>query len=203
MYRVRGNSDIKLVKGGIPKSLKGTDNIKLTKKQEKVIEKTEKNAAIFGKEYRKLKKMIGSNNKNFQGDKAIVAMLRAMLTSTLKMIPTAEYQYHLYKNERAAYAYSALINQAREIANDIRNVQNLEQQVDKIMDDIVKPSFSLIVQHLVEELDNSGKKLYKEVENKAIVKKILKRSARNIGRYITEHTASIENQLKKYLVDRK
>lgn len=173
------------------------------KKVEKVLAKTEKSLSTFKKEYKQLKKLVGSKNKDFQSDKASMAMLRSMLTMILSCIPVAESIYKQYRNERSAYALSALVSQARELNNDIRNVHNLQDQLDRIMDLIIKPSLTLIVQNLVDELNTSGRSIMKKVKNKTIVKKMLKKSANNVSLYVQEHANSIGAQLQDYMVDKK
>jgi hypothetical protein len=177
---------------------------KKAKQAEKLASEIETVAAEFAEKYGKIKKMYGPEAEDFQQDKAAIALTRTLLTDTLEMIPIAKAIYKTYKSERAAYALNALVNQARELQNDIRNLQSLEQQVDYLKETVVQPAMGSIVQNLNAEMFDLNRK-FALVCGKASVRKelrhLLDNMFRNFAAHLQENKNSMNNKIEKYFLE--
>lgn len=181
---------------------KSKDDNKKDKKLEKAQKKLDEVVSSFQKDYGKLKKMIGVEAKDFQSDKANMAMLRSLLTMVIELIPLAEKNYRNYPSERGAYAIVALVNLARETANDIRNAQDLAQQVEYILSEIINPGLKQIVNQVINEtyyIKKEMKLLSISNMNKKAIIKLINQLIKNQGSFIVETSKAIENRLKEYL----
>ena len=78
------------------------------KKVKKDISKhMEKAVKGFEKEYAQIRKLVGSEAKNFNHNASSIATTRAMLSSVLNMIPLAEEAYHTKPGQSTAYSFTA------------------------------------------------------------------------------------------------
>jgi hypothetical protein len=103
-------------------------------------------------EYKSLIAELEDGGEDLQIDKVRIAMLRRFLATVMGCVPKAEAVYNQTKSERAAYAMSTLINQAQQLASDIANAQDLGQQVEFIMNSIVQPALTNMLQNMINEV---------------------------------------------------
>ena len=75
-----------------------------------------------------------------------IKMLKQILLDTHDLLPIAKEIYKQYKGERAAYAYSALVNQSREVAAELRALSDKSEIPHKILTEIIDTSLAEIVQ---------------------------------------------------------
>lgn len=166
--------------------------------------KVEAMMSAFHQEFADIKKMIGSEAEDFQNDKSSVAMMRAMLAMTVDLIPVAEKAYRDKPNNFNASALANLTNQARELQNDIRNLQDLEQQIEHINREIIQPGVRQMADFLISETFKLKKELGFYVK-KASVRRLLyahvDTMATNIGKSMSRQTVDMGEKVRKYLVE--
>lgn len=83
-------------------------------------------------------------------DKNSVKLLAALRAMMLNMLPRAERTYQTWGNDKAAYAFNALVSQIREIENDMRLVADLGHQADRVVE-IVVTAFRFLAQQIVQK----------------------------------------------------
>lgn len=179
------------------------NNTKKTKSNKEPID-IEKSLSSFRTEYKKIKKLVGSEASDFQSDKANISMLRTMLSMTLDLIPIAQAAYQKNPNNFNASAIVNLTSQAREIANDIRNIQTLEQQVQYITNDIVRSISRELASDIVDEHYRMKTIIDKEIKNESRrdrLKANLEESLRKTGKYISNRTKELNEKISNYLLD--
>jgi hypothetical protein len=176
------------------------------KKPKKVEAKLKKALTTFSKEYSSLKKLVGSEAKDFNYNASSIACTRAMLNSVLGMIPIAEKNYHEHPTQSTAYSFTALSNMARELQNDIRSMVDLQAQVDHIVDNIIEPNLLLVVQNSINSIFEMRKKFKAKIESPKS-RNALKHASDD---YLQDHAASMQKikdtiakQLTNYLCERK
>lgn len=173
-------------------------------KGKKALAKYEDVMTTFQQEFGDLKKMFGAEAEDFQNDKSSIAMLRSMVAMTMDMLPIAEQAYRKAPNNFNASALVNLSNQARELANDIRNLQSLEQQIEHIGTEIIMPGTRMMAENLVSEIF----KLKKEISfyiKKASVRRILLGHIETLGysqgKFMTRTTMEMREKVRKYLLE--
>lgn len=157
----------------------------------------------FQVEYKKLRRLIGAEAKDFSTDKAANAILRAMLSTTIRMLPLAEASYRKYSNERAAYAYSALVSQIRELMADLRAVQSLDAQAETINTKIMQNAIRLLIQNLSLELYSTKAQFdsaLKTPKDKQMAKRAVDVMVQQHGAYMKEVYEKICADVTKLLV---
>jgi hypothetical protein len=123
-----------------------------------------------------------------------------MLQMTLSMIPVAEKMYQRYKNERAAYAVVALVNQGRELSADIQRLGGAASAAPVIINTIVMPNF----QHMLQNTLNEGALAIKSLKN--VVPKnaqkqseeIIKTMIKNQSSFLSQINLAISDKIEKY-----
>lgn len=164
-------------------------------------EKTEKNIQLFKKELKKIKL---SNNNDLTSAESILDLHKAMLKLVVDMISIGESQYRQWKGERAAYALNSLINQARELASDIRSMQEVNSQTEKIAENIILPSMTMLVQNNTNMVLNMKKQILSHITKKdvkAVVSKIIDNLIRSQASYINELMKSMQSRIRGEVKD--
>lgn len=164
----------------------------------------ESTASSFAEEVANLRKLLGGSEGTVE--QGMLSMVRAMLASTIEMLPIAEGQYKKYKNERAAYAFSTLVNQARELGNDLRTMQDLEGQVIHILTSILQPAFTQVMQHMINEVYAARTEIGRSVRDprsQEVVQNALNTLLRAHAGYLQDMGGKVQSQLRDYLVEKK
>lgn len=159
-------------------------------------------SSIFEKEMRTVRKTVSNKATEFNSDAVSKMMLRSMLTMILDTIPIAEKAFRTSKKENAAYALNALINQAREIATDLKMSGDVENQTAFIRDSILDPVYRALAMHFMREMMNLKALVETEVP-KAKIQKNIKRgidqTMRTIGQFMTQSVEKISSDVEQYL----
>lgn len=182
-------------------SLPGSGGGELT-----VIEHVEQATSNFQREIDDLRKLMGENPAEVRSDAGVLSMYRMMLSATLDMLPVAKTQYDRYKNERAAYAFSTLVNQSRDLANDIRSLQDLEGQVQHILANVMQPAFTLLVQNLINEVYAARRTMLaatKDPKAQQAIQTGMEALMRAQASFMQDILSRTQSQLRDYLVDKK
>lgn len=87
----------------------------------------------------KLSSEIDISNLEFQNDKVASSVQRTLLSYLLKQIPIAIEAYKRKPTQGQALALTNFITQASNLFEQIRSVQNLENQVEYITSEIIEP----------------------------------------------------------------
>ncbi len=147
----------------------------------------EKRLATTRKQHLRLRKVA---KKKDYSDKNSAVMLSALRSITINMIGEAEKNYHKFGNERAAYAYNALVSQLREIENDMRLVADLGHQADKVMD-IFTDNYRNLARHMIDLAVKIKRGLSSEKRIKP------RRVVTILDDFLKEHGQFMENSLVK------
>ena len=121
----------------------------------------------------------------------------------LNLIPIAEINYKTYKIDRSSYALNVLVNQAREIANDMRAVSDFNQQAARIVE-MARRQFTLIAQALVDEAYRLKKDIRLTLNSKrsAVIEEKLDQLVRAHGKYLNESVKALSSAILEHMVER-
>lgn len=106
--------------------------------------------SVFLRDYGKIKKMLDPDNATFRIDQVTSSFFRASLSTILDLLPIAEIAYRKHQKESAAYALTALINQARDLTNDVKMGDDVDGQI-MMMQQLVKQSYRGLLQLFLQE----------------------------------------------------
>lgn len=135
------------------------------------IEDLELGVSSFQKQYKRLRDNTGRSDIDEYDTIEHIMMLKALFYSTRNLISLAELQYKHYKNERASYAWKALVEMSMQIMNDLRILQGNNGQAEKISD-FVKQGITTAVQHLIDNSYGLKKSLQSSVKSDRLKEKI-------------------------------
>jgi hypothetical protein len=159
-----------------------------------------KNASVFKNSLAKIHEASAKHN---YGEQAILVMYKAMYDTVTDLIPIAEENYRKYKIDKSAYALNTYFNQLREIANDMRSVNNYEAQVQTIVE-MVRRQFTLIANHFVEETNNTKialRGLAKD-ENRSQIDAAMVTLSQHHAKYLAESLKSMTLMLVEMLLEK-
>lgn len=165
--------------------------------------KLKKGISRFKKEFKRLRSQSGAANEDFRADNHAMAMYRSMLAMVLDLIPTAEKSYRHGKNESAAYAMNALLNQAKDLSAEIRNLTSLEEQAEAVCRDILNPSLVLFTQHLMTSFTVVKAKIDStklSSQDSRLLKDTLDEVLREHASYLQESSEAITVRTRAYLL---
>jgi hypothetical protein len=159
-----------------------------------------KNASVFET---KLKGVREAAVKHDYGEQAILVMYKAMYDMVAELIPIAEANYRKFKIDRSAYALNTYLNQLREIANDMRSVNNFESQVRQLVE-MCRFQYSMIAQNMVEEADTVRRTLRDVVRDDQRIKvdDALEKLTRGQAQYLKASLDGFTDQLAKLLLEK-
>src|SRR6266481_2282004 len=174
----------------------------VSERKTKLKDKVQNSLNIFEREHKKLKKMIGSEAENFQSDKSTLAMLRSLLAMTIDLIPIAEEKYRKDSSEFSSRSIINLTTQARELAADIKNLKDIESQVEHINVEIFQHYLRQITQHLITETFHLKKEIGLQIKNKSTKNRLmslLNDKLKNHGNYLSTLAFAMHDTLNKYM----
>jgi len=106
--------------------------------------------STFHKDFDKLRTMLSPDNVELRVDQAAPLLFRAALAMILDLLPIAEHKYRKSRQESAAYALTAMINQARDLTNDVRLSEDTEGRA-VVLGQIINMNFVRIAELLLNE----------------------------------------------------
>lgn len=133
--RPRATHDIKIRKKT------GTSLAKVVKQSDKI----EKLASTFGLKSKDIYRLVDEDKV----DAAVIEFQRHMFATLMRLIPIAEREYRKGKRESQAYAMNSLIGQARELTSDIAASANRAKITERLLNEIIKPSFQQCLQEMI------------------------------------------------------
>lgn len=158
--------------------------------------------SLFEKAFSTLHEDASNPNADFRSDGAAKNMQRASLALVLSLIPEAEINYRKSGKQTDAYALNAFIDQARELANDLRMMNDADNQSEFILRRILMPMFLNLGQVLISEITGVKAIVDTEVrDNHASkqVKRSVDQMALSLGKFLTEMQGGIGAQIAAYL----
>lgn len=165
--------------------------------------KIQKKMLTFRKEFKRIKKGVGADSKDFRSDQTTRSLYRAMLSMMIELIPIAEKKYLESESESAIYSLNALLNQVKDLNSAIRTFDDLEGQAMHIVQRILAPSMMQIIQNSIvqSELLKSaikGQKLSDKQVSR--LSKKVDDSLKGQAAYMQELQKSVEERVKGYLL---
>ena len=163
-------------------------------------DQTEEIISVFEENMKRIPKYVDNDydeNTNKQ-------VLQASLDMVNDLIPFLEITLRRFKNERGAYAVNTLLNQQRELINDIRSLQTHEVRAERI-NDFVFESLKLIVENLFDTTSmlrtNLVAKLNPDNDPKtnSIITGVLERYVEEHGSYIVEMRKDLEEKIRGFV----
>jgi transposase len=125
----------------------------------------------------------------------------AALQTVMEAIPLVETNLKKYGNERAVYAFNALVNLGRELNQDLRSLEDRRNLTSNLMDTVIDPEITRLYSQarnsITLEVDRIMKDLPKEV--KPIFKKGIEKCLQNLTENIKEARTSIEVKASKLI----
>ena len=88
--------------------------------------------STFSQDFEELRSKVSPDNDQFRPDQMSAQFSRAALSMILQLLPIAEHNYRLTKKDQAAYVISSLVNQARDLNNDVKMSEDLHGQTVEI-----------------------------------------------------------------------
>lgn len=158
--------------------------------------------SVFENEMETVRKLITNESVEYNAELANKMLLRSMLAMTLDIIPIAERAFRQTTKENAAYAVNALINQAREIATDLKMMGDVENQAKFIKESIIQPMFTAQAQNMLHEMLQLKSVIDTEVTNPKTAKAVKRRvddTLRTIAAFMTQSTEKISSDISSYL----
>lgn len=154
----------------------------------------------FKKEFSKLKKLVGSKNKDFSSDKASVALLRAFMGMIVSIIPTLESKFN--ETGKGVYEISQMAQLALEVSNMLRAIGDKTELVDHLMEEVIERNLSLAAQHLNAEVILARREINTKFKNPKNIKRmnrLLDQVVKNHAEYLLAMRPSYEDRLRKIL----
>lgn len=162
----------------------------------------EKSATRFGDEIQKVRRLVGNSNDDFNAESANRHLLRAILATTLDLIPRAEKNYRREGKEQQGYVYVALCNQAKELAIDLKMMSDTENQSRFISESILHPIFIALTQTMMQELMSVKTVVDTLVDDRRAGQKLKTRiddGMRTMGEFMTGASIKTSANIQSYL----
>lgn len=190
-----------------PKKSKSNKKIsKLSEKLKKKLKDAEEGEdvppAVFEKAFKELRKTLETNNADISLDQSTNAFLRSSLLMLTDLIPVAEASYRKTRQQSAAYALSTLVNQVRDINNDLRMVEDVESKA-LIMKRIVDTTMLGIAQMFLAEKFELQNRLNAYITNSGIrkaVRKDLDQMMRSASQGLQDQSNLLSDRIRAYLL---
>lgn len=182
--------------GALPRKSKKED-VDDEDKRDEIQSRIDDKYAKTRKQHTELRSLIKQNE---YADKDAIRMLGALLGITLNMMPMAEKAVYKYGNERAIYAWNALVSQAREIINDIRLVQDLTQQADRVFE-IFVGVLRDIARSMVEDVYRLKVNVKETTKRHDAVNKLLDKFATRQADVMEDHLGKAQERINALMLE--
>ena len=119
----------------------------------------EESAKLFKTAMRNVARRVSAKDQPYNSPATQEMVTRETLASILRLLPDAERNYKASGAEKAAYAYTNLTNNARELMSDLRSMSSTDALADKVIHDAVQPAFLQLVSYVITEVSTIRTKL--------------------------------------------
>lgn len=155
----------------------------------------------------KLSSEIDISNNEFQNDKMAGNVQRTLLANLIRLIPVAVDAYKKKPTMGNSTALTGLIRQANELFEQIRSVQNLNNQVEYIQNEVIEPIIKLFINLVYDQIfflkkNLKQNKLFmnKDIELDLIYKE-LDIFLRDLGKKLGDEEEKYINKVKQYFLE--
>lgn len=158
--------------------------------------------SLFETAFGTLHESAADPNADFRSDEATKNMQRAAYALILSMIPVAEVNYRISRKQTDAYALNAFIDQARELAAELRMMSDADNQSSFISKRIITPLMLSAGQILLTEMAGLKQIVDTEVKDhhaSKIVKRAMDDASLSFGKFLAEMQMAFGTQIGAYL----
>ena len=156
---------------------------------------------------KKLSSEIDISNVDFQNDKMAGNVQRTMLANLLRLLPISVDAYRKKPTMSTATALTGLIKQANELFEQIRTVQNLDNQVQYITEEIVQPMIKFFIANLFDAVFYAKKSIQQDPRfmnnpnDLNCVNREFDNMIKNVGTKMEQAEETAIDKLKQYLLE--
>lgn len=189
----------------ISKSKKGKKTVRRLGEDEDFDEQDridEEASVNFQKSMARVAKRVSNKTQAYNSPAVQEIVTRAALASVLRQLSKAERNYKASGAERAAYAYTNLINQVRDLMADLRAMSSTDALADEIIRSAVTPAFLQLVNYVVNEVGVMRSKITGASSIDALQRQLneqLNKMLTEIGQYGDETLEKASENAKKAL----
>lgn len=155
----------------------------------------------------KLSSEIDISNNEFQNDKMAGNVQRTLLANLIRLIPVAVDAYKKKPTMGNSTALTGLIRQANELFEQIRSVQNLNNQVEYIQNEVIEPIIKLFINLVYDQIfflkkNLKQNKLFMNRDTELdLIYKELDIFLRDLGKKLGEEEEKYINKVKQYFLE--
>lgn len=155
----------------------------------------------------KLSSEIDISNNEFQNDKMAGNVQRTLLANLIRLIPVAVDAYKKKPTMGNSTALTGLIRQANELFEQIRSVQNLNNQVEYIQNEVIEPIIKLFINLVYDQIfflkkNLKQNKLFMNRDTELdLIYKELDIFLRDLGKKLGNEEEKYINKVKQYFLE--
>lgn len=155
----------------------------------------------------KLSSEIDISNNEFQNDKMAGNVQRTLLANLIRLIPVAVDAYKKKPTMGNSTALTGLIRQANELFEQIRSVQNLNNQVEYIQNEVIEPIIKLFINLVYDQIfflkkNLKQNKLFMNKDTELdLIYKELDIFLRDLGKKLGDEEEKYINKVKQYFLE--
>ena len=155
----------------------------------------------------KLSSEIDISNNEFQNDKMAGNVRRTLLANLIRLIPVAVDAYKKKPTMGNSTALTGLIRQANELFEQIRSVQNLNNQVEYIQNEVIEPIIKLFINLVYDQIfflkkNLKQNKLFMNKDTELdLIYKELDIFLRDLGKKLGDEEEKYINKVKQYFLE--
>lgn len=155
----------------------------------------------------KLSSEIDISNNEFQNDKMAGNVQRTLLANLIRLIPVAVDAYKKKPTMGNSTALTGLIRQANELFEQIRSVQNLNNQVEYIQNEVIEPIIKLFINLVYDQIfflkkNLKQNKLFMNRDTELdLIYKELDIFLRDLGKKLGDEEEKYINKVKQYFLE--
>ena len=155
----------------------------------------------------KLSSEIDISNNEFQNDKMAGNVQRTLLANLIRLIPVAVDAYKKKPTMGNSTALTGLIRQANELFEQIRSVQNLNNQVEYIQNEVIEPIIKLFINLVYDQIfflkkNLKRNKLFRNRDTEVdLIYKELDIFLRDLGKKLGDEEEKYINKVKQYFLE--
>lgn len=158
--------------------------------------------SVFEKQIAKIKQKIDAADDDFNSAKTEEMLLRALLKTTIDMIPLAEKAFRKTQREQAAYAYRSFVDQTVDFTTRLKMIGDVENQTKFIRENILEPMFRAQTNTFLTAFLSMKGTIDTEVTNRKtakVIKRNLDESLTSLGEFMDKAIEKITVDIGAYL----